>query len=76
MAFYNLKKIDNKINYNEINKRLINYIILFCVIYLSLIYIPKCKIDYQDRIMITLIGVTTFSILDIYSPSINNNLFE
>lgn len=53
----------------NIGKKLIKYTILLAVLFMSITWITKSKIEIYDRIAISLIGVSTFAILDQYAPS-------
>jgi len=59
----------------NIIKKLIKYIILLLVIFSSIIFITKSKINISDSFFISLIGSTTFAVIDQYAPSyiINKN---
>jgi hypothetical protein len=50
-------------------KKLIKYIIFMCIIFSSIIIITKSKVNNIDSLTISLIGTTTFAILDQYAPS-------
>ncbi len=53
----------------DIGKKLIKYIILLAVLFMSITWITKSKVEIYDRIAISLIGVSTFAALDQYAPS-------
>jgi hypothetical protein len=53
----------------NIIKKLIKYIILLLVIFSSIIFITKSKINTSDSLLISLIGTTTFAVIDQYAPS-------
>ncbi len=53
----------------NIGKKLIKYVILLAVLFMSITWITKSKVEMYDRIAIGLIGVLTFAILDQYAPS-------
>jgi hypothetical protein len=53
----------------NIGKKLVKYIILLAVLFMSITWITKSKVELYDRITISLIGVSTFAILDQYAPS-------
>ncbi len=53
----------------SINKKLIKYIILLVVLYISIIFITKSKLEKFHTIAISLIGAATYAALDQYAPS-------
>jgi hypothetical protein len=53
----------------NIVKKLVKYLILLAVLFISITWITKSKVELYDRIAISLIGVSTFAILDQYAPS-------
>jgi hypothetical protein len=53
----------------NIGKKLVKYTILLAVLFMSITWITKSKVELYDRITISLIGVSTFAILDQYAPS-------
>jgi hypothetical protein len=59
----------------NIIKKLIKYNILFFILFLSIIFITKSKINISESLLISLIGTTTFAVIDQYAPSyiINKN---
>ena len=65
------EEITNEIDYQEILKRSIKYIIFVLTIAVSLVYIPKNKLLIREIVIISLIGAIVFGILDMYSPSIS-----
>ena len=58
------------INYREILRRLLKYIIIVLISGSSIYVIPKNKINNRELIYITLIIGMVFCILDIVTPSI------
>lgn len=58
------------LNYREILRRLLKYIILVLISGSSIYIIPKNKINNNDIIYISLIIGMVFCILDIVTPSI------
>lgn len=58
------------INYREILRRLLKYIILVLISGSSVYVIPKNKIDNKEIIYISLIIGMVFCLLDIITPSI------
>ena len=53
----------------SIIKKLLKYIIAFVVIFISIIFITKSKLDNFESLAIALIGTATYSLLDQYAPS-------
>ena len=58
------------INYREILRRLLKYIIIVLISGSSIYVIPKNKINNRELIYITVIIGMVFCILDIVTPSI------
>jgi len=60
---------------HEMIRRALKYIIQGLTIALAAYYIPmtksKCKLNFQEITMIAIVGVATFAILDMYTPSIS-----
>ncbi len=64
------------ISYINKIKKLLKYILLSFIIFVSLRYIPQNKIDITDILKISSVSAISFAILDIISPSVtikNNN---
>jgi len=64
------------ISYINKIKKLLKYILLSFIIFVSLRYIPQNKLNVTDVLKISSIGAISFAILDIISPSVtikNNN---
>ena len=53
----------------NIIKKLIKYSIFLFVIFASIMFITKSQVNIQDSLIISLIGTTTFAVLDQYAPS-------
>jgi len=58
------------INFREIIRRLLKYLILVLVLGFSIYTIPKNKISNSEILWVILIAGMTFCILDIVTPSI------
>ena len=58
------------LNYREILRRLLKYIVLVLISGSSIYIIPKIKINNNDIVYISLIIGMVFCILDIVTPSI------
>jgi hypothetical protein len=50
-------------------KKLLKYIIFLTILYLTIIFVTKSKIDNSDNLTIALVGTVLFAILDQYAPS-------
>jgi uncharacterized MnhB-related membrane protein len=57
-------------NKNNLYHKIIKYLIIALVIFISIKYIPDNKILVKENIMISAIASITFAILDMVSPSI------
>jgi hypothetical protein len=53
----------------NIVKKLVKYLILLAVLFISITWITKSTVEIYNRVAISLIGVSTFAILDQYAPS-------
>jgi hypothetical protein len=53
--------------------KILKYILIFIIIYSSIIYIPEKKLNIKEVFIISSIASITFAILDIISPSIKIN---
>ncbi len=53
----------------NIGKKLIKYAIFIAILFMTITWITKSKVELYDRIAISLIGVSTFAALDQYAPS-------
>lgn len=60
----------NKVTLNEVMKRLIKYLIEGFVVALAAFVIPKKKLSVEDALWIAFVAGMTFSILDMFAPSI------
>jgi len=64
------------ISYINKIKKLLKYILLSFIIFVSLRYIPQNKLNIGETLKISSIGGISFAILDVISPSVsiqNNN---
>ena len=63
------------VDINEMVRRALKYIIHGLTIAIAAYYIPmnktKSKLNFREIIMIAIVGVATFAILDMYTPSIS-----
>lgn len=66
----------NQHDIHEMIRRALKYIIQGLTIAIAAYYIPrnrnKCKLNFREITMIAIVGVATFAILDMYTPSIAN----
>ena len=53
----------------NIIKKVIKYIVLFAILFITVIFITKSKIDKFDCVAIALIGVASYALADQYAPS-------
>lgn len=53
----------------SIIKKLIKYIITLVVLFISVVFITKSKVDKFDSMAIALIGTSTYALVDQYAPS-------
>ena len=60
----------NNINIIEKLKRIIKYILMGFISFISLRYIPKETMNIEDVIKISAISSISFAVLDMISPSI------
>lgn len=58
----------------EICKRSLKYIIIALVVALSALYIPENKLSHCEVLMIAITAACTFSIIDMYAPTVLNNI--
>ena len=62
--------MNSLVNLSELVKRLVKYLVEGFVVGVAAFLIPKKKISIEDSLWIGLVGAMTFSILDMFSPSI------
>ena len=53
----------------SISKKILKFIIALAVLFISIVFITKSKLDTYDTLAIALIGCVTFAALDQYAPS-------
>lgn len=58
------------ITFEEFMKRLVKYIVEGFVVGVAAFLIPKKKLSIEDSLWIGLVAAMTFSILDMFAPSI------
>ena len=57
------------INFQEITKKIIKYLVEGFIVALACFAIPKQSLDLEAISLIALVAAMTFSILDVYIPS-------
>jgi ABC-type Co2+ transport system permease subunit len=57
------------VNFQEITKKIIKYLVEGLIVALACFAIPKQSLDLEAIAMIALVAAMTFSILDVYIPS-------
>jgi hypothetical protein len=66
----------NQSDIHEMIRRALKYIIYGLTIAIAAYYIPrnknKCKLNIREITMIAIVGVSTFAIIDMYTPSITH----
>jgi len=63
--------MNNNIKIEEVLKRLVKYLIEGFVVGFAVFMIPKKKVSIEDCLWIGFIAAMTFSILDMFAPSIS-----
>jgi len=53
----------------NIIKKLVKYIVLIIIVFISVIFITKSKVDNFDSLAIALIAVALYALADQYAPS-------
>jgi len=53
----------------NIIKKLVKYIVLLIILFVSIIFITKSKVDKIDSLAIALIGLGSYALADQYAPS-------
>ncbi len=59
----------NSLDFGELVKRAIKYLIEGLVVAVASFVIPKHKINLEEVIIIALVAAATFSVLDVFIPS-------
>jgi ABC-type Co2+ transport system permease subunit len=62
--------MSNMVDFTELVKRIIKYLVLGLVIAVVSIVIPKKSLNLEEVIILALSAAATFSILDVFVPSI------
>ncbi|MBA42437.1 MAG: hypothetical protein CMF62_00320 [Magnetococcales bacterium] len=58
---------------NEIAKRVIKYLVEWLAIAIAAKFIPNQNIDVVEIVMISLVGATTFALLDMFAPQVGRS---
>ena len=58
------------VDFTELVKRIIKYLVLGVVIALVAVVIPKQRLRFEEVSILALSAAATFSILDVFAPSI------
>jgi len=61
--------MSNMVDFTELVKRIIKYLVLGLVIAVVSIVIPKKSLNLEEVIILALSAAATFSILDVFVPS-------
>ena len=61
------------VDFTELVKRIIKYLVLGLVISVVAIVIPKKSLNLEEVIILALSAAATFSILDVFVPSMGEN---
>jgi len=64
--------MNNMVDFTELIKRIIKYLVLGLVIAVVAIVIPKKSLNLEEVILLALSAAATFSILDVFVPSISD----
>jgi ABC-type Co2+ transport system permease subunit len=60
------------LDYNEIIKRSVKYLIIALVVALASNNIPENKINLNETLIISITAACTFAIVDMYAPTVSN----
>jgi ABC-type Co2+ transport system permease subunit len=63
--------MNGMVDFTELVKRIIKYLVLGLVISVVAIVIPKKSLNLEEVIILALSAAATFSILDVFVPSIS-----
>jgi len=70
LLYYNiLKKMSSVFDFNELVKRAIKYIIEGLAVAICAYAFPKKALSVEEIVMMALVAAATFSILDVFIPS-------
>ena len=67
-----VKEMKSGFNLQEILKRAVKYLIEGAAVAVAAFYIPKNQPKMEEVIMIAITAASTFSLLDMYAPSIGS----
>lgn len=65
--------MNGMVDFTELVKRIIKYLVLGLVISVVAIVIPKKSLNLEEVIILALSAAATFSILDVFVPSISES---
>jgi ABC-type Co2+ transport system permease subunit len=66
--------MSNMVDFSELVKRIIKYLVLGLVIAVVSIVIPKKSLNLEEVVILALSAAATFSILDVFVPSMSDSL--
>ena len=61
------------IDFPELVKRIIKYLVLGLVISIVAIVIPKKTLNFEEVVLLALTAAATFAILDVFLPSVSES---
>jgi hypothetical protein len=62
--------------YDSCFKKILKYISMFIVIFLSLFLIPVTKLTHEENIIISMIGTSFYAFVESYFPSVYIDKFN
>lgn len=65
--------MNGMVDFTELVKRIIKYLVLGLVISVVAIVIPKKTLNLEEVVILALSAAATFSILDVFVPSMGEN---
>jgi hypothetical protein len=65
-----LNELKSGIDFQEILKRAVKYLIEGGAVAVAAFYIPNTKLKMEEVVMIAITAAATFALLDMYAPSI------
>ena len=66
--------MSNMVDFSELVKRIIKYLVLGLVIAVVSIVIPKKSLNLEEVVILALSAAATFSILDVFVPSMSDSV--
>ena len=67
--------MNDMFDFNELVKRVIKYLVEGIVVALVAFAVPKKSLNVEEVVIIALTAAATFSILDVFIPVINNQMY-